>query len=260
VIRTLLVLAALACVMAACGRVSFGELGEPGDASAIDARPCSPVGHDEDGDGIDDACDACPQLVDDQTDTDGDGVGDACDPFATRQVRSLFDPFTGPRPEWRYDGRETFTGDELAYRAVGTAIVSELETSPGRDVFELAGQIRAGGTNGRQLSIQVYSAPSTYFCELIDGAGVLRFKMTYTLDAMSYVGQDEAILPGALTSGAFRMILMHDADRWMCELEWQGVRTTLSATVPPGIPVDELILRFANLDVDASSFVWLTTP
>jgi hypothetical protein len=38
-----------------------------------------PIGHDEDGDGIDDACDLCPQSIDD-VDRDGDAVGDACDP------------------------------------------------------------------------------------------------------------------------------------------------------------------------------------
>ena len=41
---------------------------------------CTEVGHDEDGDGLDDACDACPTVPDPgQADGDGDGLGDACE-------------------------------------------------------------------------------------------------------------------------------------------------------------------------------------
>lgn len=42
--------------------------------------PCTPVGSDVDGDGIDDACDNCPADPNpSQADADHDGVGDACD-------------------------------------------------------------------------------------------------------------------------------------------------------------------------------------
>jgi len=51
-----------------------------GDSKPIDAKPCVPVNHDEDLDGIDDACDLCPTVTDDKLDTDGDGVGNDCDP------------------------------------------------------------------------------------------------------------------------------------------------------------------------------------
>ena len=36
---------------------------------------------DNDTDGFGDACDICPETVDDQSDSDSDGLGDACDPF-----------------------------------------------------------------------------------------------------------------------------------------------------------------------------------
>jgi hypothetical protein len=47
-----------------------------------DPPPCeSPMFHDEDGDGFDDACDVCPAFADArQADRDHDGVGDVCDP------------------------------------------------------------------------------------------------------------------------------------------------------------------------------------
>ena len=56
----------LVCVLlvAGCGRVAFGDLPEDaGGDGAPDALPCVPVGHDEDRDLIDDACDVCPHLL-----------------------------------------------------------------------------------------------------------------------------------------------------------------------------------------------------
>src|SRR5260221_977947 len=58
-----------------CGRLRFDPLGD-GAAVCVTA-----VGHDEDGDGVDDACDVCLYVPDPaQLDSDGDGIGDACDP------------------------------------------------------------------------------------------------------------------------------------------------------------------------------------
>lgn len=45
-----------------------------------DAYVCHPIGHLEDGDNIDDACDSCPTFTDVGADTDGDGLDNACDP------------------------------------------------------------------------------------------------------------------------------------------------------------------------------------
>jgi hypothetical protein len=59
---------------------------EPGDGNVvqdvtmIDAKPCTPIGHNEDTDMLDDGCDSCPTITNVGTDTDGDGLDDACDP------------------------------------------------------------------------------------------------------------------------------------------------------------------------------------
>jgi hypothetical protein len=47
--------------------------------STPDAKPCTPVGHDEDSDTIDDACDSCLSDPNEGIDTDGDGVDNSCD-------------------------------------------------------------------------------------------------------------------------------------------------------------------------------------
>src|SRR5690348_5557014 len=101
----------LLVVAAACGRYGFGAV--DGGVKVI----CNPVGHDEDGDGIDDACDDCPHIADpSQIDSDGDGVGDVCDPdpASPRESITLFDPMTSQLPFWQFDAlAPSYTGDSI---------------------------------------------------------------------------------------------------------------------------------------------------
>lgn len=78
--------------------------------------PCVPVGHDEDADSIDDACDNCPGIANvDQLDikevnsgATADGIGDACDPrpYTGGDELVLFESFerTGFDPSWKVLG------------------------------------------------------------------------------------------------------------------------------------------------------------
>jgi len=64
------------------------------DHEHIEPIECAnPVGHDEDSDGFDDACDPCPFDTNNDGDPDGDGIALACDPDPAKKNDVVF--FTG---------------------------------------------------------------------------------------------------------------------------------------------------------------------
>lgn len=107
-------------LVAGCGRLEFtpasqadgGDDGPATDGASSDGLASCVMGadpHDEDADGVIDACDVCPGIADAaQLDRDGDTIGDVCDPRpdASGDVRVLFDPFAGATlaPTWVVQG------------------------------------------------------------------------------------------------------------------------------------------------------------
>jgi hypothetical protein len=59
------------------------------DPIADAASVCVEIGHDEDGDGLDDACDPCPFDRNNDGDADNDGIAFACDPDPTAPNKVL---------------------------------------------------------------------------------------------------------------------------------------------------------------------------
>jgi hypothetical protein len=91
-------LALLACILATgCDyALRLDEVPAPdGDAQA----PCVEIGHDEDSDGLDDACDPCPFDANNAGDADSDGIADTCDPDPTTPNKVLlFEGFGARAP------------------------------------------------------------------------------------------------------------------------------------------------------------------
>jgi hypothetical protein len=91
--------------------------------------PCEDgIGHDEDGDGIDDACDNCPATANvPQDDSDLDSVGDACDPTpggADQIVRfESFADSTESARHWQPAEGFVFANDAIELEIAGSAIL-----------------------------------------------------------------------------------------------------------------------------------------
>jgi hypothetical protein len=153
-------------------------------------RQCfMPAGHDEDGDGVDDACDVCPHISDpDQADRDGDGVGDVCDPHIDQPIDhiTLFDPFTSKLSFWSFpQGMPTYTGDAITVTAIG-GFWSGFPAGPSltNDAFAIGGHVTQLGTsNAQQVALQIAPGPSAatgYYFELEGIPDSYYLKLTYT--------------------------------------------------------------------------------
>jgi hypothetical protein len=107
-----------------------GDDGGSGDGDVTVDASCDTDAHDEDGDGLIDACDNCPhQFNPGQENNDGDGVGDQCDPRPTLggDRIALFFGFDAMPPGMQFEpangGQWVVTGDQLRQQlATGTHV------------------------------------------------------------------------------------------------------------------------------------------
>jgi hypothetical protein len=251
------VIAALA--LAGCGRLQF-EAREDGGGSGGESA-CAPIGHDEDLDGVDDACDLCPQRADSGRDTDRDGIGDDCDLATTAQRRVLFDPFTGPRTEWTYLAGITLANDAMNVDALtgGGGAGAVLVKPPARETFEIAGQIVDGDPQMRQVAMLITDSPKSYYCELYDN-GTLALQLTYTPDGTTYVQLATMDLGGRFDTSRFRLIVDHTPPTISCIADWKAVRATVSGAIPMDIAPLQIGVGVSGVRVAIESFVRLETP
>jgi hypothetical protein len=138
------------------------------DASDGPGVGCTPIGHDEDGDQVDDACDRCPHVgVGGQADADGDGVGDACDPrpgVADRIAR--FEAFAAMPSDWTFPGSGwSVVADELVGISSNTSAAS-LDLSVGADVVAIShvGLVGTAVDTNAGLLVNFVSSTQFYKC------------------------------------------------------------------------------------------------
>ena len=89
--------------------------------------------HDEDADGVTDACDDCPGIPDPmQQDGDGDGVGDACDPSTDADQIAFFESFaeTDSGASWTINGGPWgFHDDAAVYTVTSNSSPAQIEAT-----------------------------------------------------------------------------------------------------------------------------------
>lgn len=199
------------CTLAlGCGRIGFtarGDGGTGGNACTI------AIGHDEDGDGIDDACDVCPHLVDpDQLDSDGDGIGDVCDPepMNGRQHLVLFAtmrPGDQPLTTKVSGGAWTQEADAIAYDGGGFGGLI-LPIVLGSTALEFGIDIDAVTNGNVQHQLAGYAidlSATTYdIVEINEGPAFAAFGGVSYYDGSNFSSPATQPLPGGIHTGSFR--------------------------------------------------------
>lgn len=255
----------LLVLLAGCGRLGFDAQPSPtSDAMAIDARPCTPAGHDEDGDAVDDACDVCPHVAGSQADADGDNVGDACDPepAIARQQIVLFDPFTSIDPAWTNMGA-MLGSDEVILDArggVGRQLYRAL--IPTTDRFMVGASSGTGGPGQHNFALITAPAapPGGYYCEMFDNGTATSTMFTWTFDNANYLHSGTADWPTArMVNGSGTFQYDHSPSSTACNSVWQGEERGGAGMPPAGITPDEFHIYAENVLVRLQYFIQIRT-
>ncbi len=226
-------------MMVGCGRIAF-DARDLQDAAGDGSGGTCALDHDEDNDGIDDACDVCPHRPDAlQADADGDRVGDACDPRPGLPDRiAFFDPFTQLDPAWRVFGAMTsYNGEQMVVDARLENLYMKHDLVVGSDAVEIAATIDSAVAGVRQITVGVDADPAgTYYCELYD-SGATQFQLTASVDDMAYVGLD-ATTSVPLTAGSFRLGLVTDSVTATCSTTFPAARLEITGMLPAMAPTN----------------------
>jgi hypothetical protein len=247
-----------ALALTACGRVGFDAT----DDASIQPKVCAhPYNHDEDGDGVDDACDGCPHIPDpDQIDSDGDTLDDVCDPhpLEPRDHLVLFDPFTGLGSEWTLLGPSvSVAGDKLTVDTRSGALSMLLPIVPANDLFMVAGHIGAGANGQRSVGLVITDQTAgQYYCEIDGGPSTTAFfAETYTFDFATYTSPVSANAQGPIENRDFTLVNVHEPPAWSCQTTWPADQQQITGTVPAGFVPGGFNLVAQGIVVEYDYFV-----
>jgi hypothetical protein len=253
---------AFVLITMACGRVDFDAVGS-GDGAV---KQCtSPVGHDEDGDGIDDACDGCPQIADPlQIDRDGDGVDDVCDPNpdSPRETIAFFDPFVTQLPDWQFfNGPPTIANDSLTVAANTIAFVAQLSRPAMTDTYSFGGHAGTALNGMRELSITLSSSgPAHYYCELYGGSpAVAKLGATHTYDGVTSTSDAATLAQAPIENADLTLTMFHAPPSFACETTYPATMPRIDAQIPAGIPADDVDLVAYGVDMRFDYFIQIHT-
>jgi hypothetical protein len=245
-------------LLAGCGRLAFD------DTAAPDARICAaPVGHDEDGDGIDDSCDGCPHLSDaSQLDQDGDGVGDACDPRVAVAGDSIafFDAFVVQDPGWIRTGiLGTYTGDSIvADTRLNRKFAFRRAYAQGVDTVVLGGVFGdVTPATDRQVTVGIVgTGSSSYYCELQGAPPDGKLGLTYTFDGDNYnvIAHSDG---AAIGNGPFQLSLANRYPGVTCSTTWPIDDPSIEGTLPGGFSIMQLGFSVQEVEMQLDYFVMI---
>jgi hypothetical protein len=261
---------AIAVVLASgCERVfQVTAIAPPTDAPPIPQ-------HDEDGDGVPDVLDNCPQIPNpDQLDSDGDHVGDMCDPEPTiaRQSIALFSPMTGPDASyttsdgwtfnadtWRFDGQGhcTVTGCD------GYGVLSRAIALTDADIWIVLAVIAPTSTAGagHRIAIlpnadlttsdegEVYQDPGTQEVDVAEWNGT-------TFTEHFSVPLTTTIHDGVMT---LHLQVRVSSPTFTFNAGWPGENYTIGGSMPGYSGGAALTLQLGNLKLDIDSITVIAT-
>jgi hypothetical protein len=273
-------------MLVACGRFGFGDSRKRVDASSVgtdDGGPedsatddgASPIAdaflcvggtaHDEDGDGIRDACDVCPHISDvGQADGDGDRVGDACDPEPTigRQQIVVFDGFASLDLAWTSNGGAIIS-DQLVLDARGGTSRQVFRTfTPTNDIFIIGSSTGAGDVSTHHMSFgwRPSSGAGNAYCELYDTGSSTLTQFTWTLNDSTYMHAGTMTWSGArLANGSGTFSFELTAATVSCSSTWQTVTINTGNAARPAVAAQRLFIYSENLLMRVNYFIQIRT-